>query len=117
MIRAVVIRHPVLIIVSGCNVQKPWAKPGGTPELAAVFGREFGRDGLTIGRRPLADIDDDIEKRGGNAGDELALRVRIDLEMQPAHRAGLGGKGPVVLDKGIGPISLSNRLRRKVSMK
>jgi hypothetical protein len=83
--------------VSGCNEQKPWAKPA--QQLFAALRAELDREVLPVARRSPAQIDDDVEDPSAQRPDQLGLGKRRDLEMQAAHRS-LGARARlVVLDE------------------
>ncbi|CAI9404839.1 hypothetical protein ANOBCDAF_04698 [Pleomorphomonas sp. T1.2MG-36] len=69
------------------------------PELLTVVGGEFHLHMLAVGRRAPANVDGHIQDCADEATDELALRPRVQLEVQAAHRADLGRHRLVVLNK------------------
>ncbi|CAI9415719.1 hypothetical protein ANOBCDAF_03540 [Pleomorphomonas sp. T1.2MG-36] len=69
------------------------------PELLTVVGGEFHLHMLAVGRRAPPDVDGHIQDRTDEAADELALRPRVQLEVQAAHRADLGRHRLVVLNE------------------
>jgi hypothetical protein len=77
---------------------KPVREARRDPELAVVLARQLDPDPLTEGRAALAQVDRDIKHGALRAANELALRVRWQLVMQPAQHA-LGRARVVVLHK------------------
>ena len=64
-------------------MSKTWRNP----ELLAVFGCERLSNPFPEGGGTMTDIDRDIEQRPRGTAHELALRVRIALEVQAADSA------------------------------
>ncbi len=68
----------------------------GDPKLAPVLLREFGGNPLAEGRRRSPDVHGHVENGTSNDPDQLPLRMRRQLEVQPAEHT-LGGPGVIVL--------------------
>ena len=69
-------------------------------ERAPVGGAELDLDVLEPGGRPRAHVDDDVDHRSRGAADQLRLRMRRDLVVHAAHRAGPVVEGEVALRDG-----------------
>ena len=71
----------------------------------AVGVRQFGAEGVQIGWRTLAHVDDDVVDRALDASHELDLGLRRTLEMHAAHRAGAHVAADIALDvRGLEPL-------------
>ena len=57
-------------------------------ERPPVVRGQLDRDVLQPGRRVRAHVDDDVDDRAPDAADQLGLRMRGDLEVHAAQRAG-----------------------------
>ena len=80
------------------------------PELLPVLRRQHGAGMLPVGRRAAPDIHRDIPDRAAHHADQLALRVRPDLQVQPAHHAAVGRSRVVVLHERPGDAGLGEAL-------
>jgi hypothetical protein len=72
------------------------------PKLQPIVGREFHRDMLPERGRTAPDIDSDVKNGPAHHPHELALGMRIGLEMQAADHTRRTGQGMIVLHELIG---------------
>lgn len=76
---------------------------GRNPEQVAFGGAQLDRGPLAKGGGTGAQVDRDVENRVGRASYQLALGLRVGLEMQSAHHTCTGTERLVLLHEGSRP--------------
>ena len=83
----------------------------GHPQLLPVIGRKCDGDMLTIRRGAGPDVYRDIEDRAANYTDQLALGMRVGLEVKATNDPCLGRKRVIVLNERFRQSGLAEGLR------